>query len=75
MIKAHWYYMRDNHTFRSLPEDPKDIRIALMEELLSGYSHGALCTKTPGYEHLMVHASGAGKAMEFINECLTVMES
>jgi len=73
-MKATWYYMRDNHTFRKLEGSKKDIRIALMEEFLDGMTCGMLCTKTKGYEHIKVHANGKEKMHEFIDECLEVMK-
>ena len=72
-MKAKWYYMRDNHTFRRLEGTKKDIRIALMEEFLDGNSYGMLCTKTKGYDNIVVHAHGSDRANEFIDECLKVM--
>jgi hypothetical protein len=71
---ATWYYMRDNHTFRKLSGDEKDIRHAIMEEFLDGYTYGMLCTKTKGYEHITIHASGKDSYKEFIEQCLKVME-
>mgnify|MGYP003337955146 FL=1 len=72
-MKANWWYMRDNHTFRKLEGNKKDIRIALMEEFLNGYTYGMLCTKTEGYEKIKVHANGSKRWEEFIDECFKVM--
>ena len=72
-MKATWYYMRDNHTFRKLEGTKKDIRITLMQELLDGNTYGMLCTKTKGYGHIKVHAKGKDDWEEFINKCMEVI--
>jgi hypothetical protein len=73
-MKADWWYMRDNHTFRQLKGTKKDIRLALMEEMLNGNSYGMLCTKTKGYEHIHVHAGKRDDWEEFIDKCMEVIE-
>lgn len=41
------YYMRDNHTFRSLSDDPETALSQIIEELDAGHTSGMLCTKRP----------------------------
>jgi hypothetical protein len=66
MVLVPLYYMRDNHTFRRLSDNPTVALAEVMEEFDAGWSHGMLCTKRPGEAGtLHVHASGSGRKSEF----------
>lgn len=66
MVLVPLYYMRDNHTFRRLSDNPTAALAEVMEEFDAGWSHGMLCTKRPGDAGaLHVHASGPGRKFEF----------
>lgn len=41
------YYMRDNHTFLTLPLDVDEAMDAIYSEFCDGYGGGLLCTKHP----------------------------
>jgi hypothetical protein len=58
------FYMRDNHTFQPLPLDVAEAESVLRQEFESGYTHGMLCSKSPGME-TSLHAGGRAKAEEF----------
>jgi len=74
-MNAKWYYMRDNHTFLSLKDSKEEIKLQLLVEGYDNYTHGMLCTKTKGYEHIKIHANGSGeKWLEFIDQVLEVVE-
>lgn len=62
MSKA--YYMRDNHTFRLLPESLIECIQVLKEEFDAGEEHGMLCTKLPAMEHKKVHCDGRWREFE-----------
>ena len=57
------YYMRDNHTFRSLPLDVEKALQAVHEEFDAGYTYGMLCSKLKGVGYL--HANGSKRSEEF----------
>lgn len=45
MSAATAYYMRDNHTFLKLPNDPDEALKLIAAEVRDGFSHGMLCSK------------------------------
>lgn len=66
MVLVPLYYMRDNHTFRRLSDNPTAALAEVMEEFDAGWSHGMLCTKRPGEAGtLHVHGGGPGRKFEF----------
>jgi hypothetical protein len=38
-----WYYVRDDYTFRELPQNIEEAIAAMREEVASGYTYGMLC--------------------------------
>ena len=42
------WYMRDNHTFRKLPECPTKALAVVREEFENGETYGMLCSKEEG---------------------------
>lgn len=58
------YYMRDNHTFRRLPNDVERALIAIRQEWDDGYTGGMLCSKHSELRD-SVHAHGKAKWNEF----------
>lgn len=69
-MKDRWYYMRDNHTFRELKGDKKDVSLALAEDFLEGHTYGMLCS---WQSDVKVHARGSESFKTFVDECLEVM--
>jgi hypothetical protein len=66
MVLVPLYYMRDNHTFRRLSDNPTVALAEVMEEFDAGWSCGMLCTKRPGEAGtLHVHGHGPGRKFEF----------
>lgn len=57
------YYMRDNHTFRPLSLTVEDAIKEVREEWDAGFTHGMLCSKSPGVPQ-PVHAHGNWLAFE-----------
>ena len=51
------WYMRDNHTFRQLPENVDAALRDIEEELDAGYTSGMLCTKRKGANPRHLHFS------------------
>lgn len=51
------WYMRDNHTFRQLPENVDAALRDIAEELDAGYTSGMLCTKREGANPRHLHFS------------------
>jgi hypothetical protein len=69
-MKARWWYMRDNHTFRELKGDKKDVTLALAEDFLEGHTYGMLCSQQ---SDIVVHARGSKSFNEFAEKCMEVM--
>jgi hypothetical protein len=49
------YYMRDNHTFRPLPENVDAALHSIGQELDAGFTCGMLCTKREGANPRLLH--------------------
>lgn len=58
------YYMRDNHTFLQLSQDVDEAVSEIHDEWYAGYTHGMLCSKSPGTP-VPVHGNGLAKWDEF----------
>lgn len=67
------YYMRDNHTFRSLSDNVETALIEIEQEFNAGHTHGMLCSKRRGFK--TVHAQGEKLRLKFFEECREVLES
>ena len=59
------WYMRDNHTFRTLPLDVEDALAAMREERDAGQTYGMLCGRPDGVVPGAVHARSAAKWQAF----------
>lgn len=53
------WYMRDNHTLRSLPHNVNAAMELLREEFRDGETYGMLCTKTGPMARENVHAGSS----------------
>lgn len=51
------YYMRDNHTFRSISLNVEKALEQIKEEIDAGYSYGMVCSKFPKAP-APIHAKG-----------------
>ena len=58
------YYMRDNHTFRRLPDDISEAICVLKAEFAEGHTCGMLCSKHPSVKGV-VHAHGKAEWDDF----------
>jgi hypothetical protein len=54
------WYMRDNHTFLSLPLDTEAALRALRNERDAGWDYGMLCGRPTGVVPEPIHARGLG---------------
>lgn len=69
------WYMRDNHTFRSLPYDVEEALDILAEEFEDGSTYGMLCARGGDDEKIeVVHARGKDKCVEFYRQARNWMK-
>lgn len=59
------WYMRDNHTFRSLPMDVEQALAVMRKERDDGQTYGMLCGRPSGVVPPAVHARSASEWPEF----------
>ena len=60
------YYMRDNHTFKTLSKDKATALAEILKELTAGYTSGALCSKRAGFS--MIHCKDSAQDV-FLLQC------
>lgn len=68
-------YMRDNHTFRSLPLEVEGAMKILRDEFSAGNTYGMLCGYPKGVVDSVVHARDQARWHEFEIEAREWLES
>ena len=61
------WYMRDNHTFKSLSSNTETALSEIAAEFDAGYTSGMLCSEDK--DGKTVHGKGKELRAEFLNEC------
>lgn len=67
------YFMRENHTFRKLSDEPATALAEVEQEFNQGQTYGTVFSKRNGFE--AIHAKGSANRLEFLAKCKLALEA